>query len=1203
MRRFSHLIRQALLFRHPVPRYRPSARVQWLSSTPFRSCSCSEPQQQSETRHASSTDYRTLGNSQDLFTTSVYSPGSPLFLPNGTHIINKLISFLRTQYLQYGFREVLTPTIYKRSLWEVSGHWQNYKDDMYEVRGRGATGETDGEAGEDESYGLKPMNCPGHCLLFKSQNHSYRDLPIRYADFSPLHRNEVSGSLSGLTRVRRFHQDDGHIFCRPQQIKGEIKSALGFVDLVMTTFGLGPYRLVLSTRPEKDFIGSLELWNSAEAQLREALDQTGKEWALNEGDGAFYGPKIDIQLQDQAGKYHQLSTIQLDMNLPQRFGLEYQVAEGEEDYNPATPGKATPVLVHRANFGSLERFLALLIEQYGGRWPFWLSPRQGIILTVNQDETLVKKAHEAVEKISGFKALRQDSIGAAGQPPQPLSSVDSTFLIDVDMSSQTLGKKIQRAKQMKYNLIFILGPKDVAESRITVDITGQLQSKPDRTAQQLRQMLATRVSETALQNPRAVSLEVDSVHELLVQLDREAPTLSYTKQLETRVAQLEDALAKLRGPQSSPDAVDRTASSPALTDEGSLDPKLANRKGRDGDHNAHGLSTDFEGLKVEHDGRISFHGPTSLFQLPSGVLNPASSISPLAMQVGERKERLVKNAWRERAIEQMATMPEPFQYLLDSYWCWIQPLFNFLYRPAFTRDMKINGPYYSDALLNAILSHSVRWCKTDPRISPILDSFEGGAVFFHRAVSSMYDSLKESYVGIPTIQTLLLLSAHECGQGHRTQAWLYSGMAFRMLDDLGISIDSRKYCDSAHLSDEDIEVRNRLFWSCYFWDKMVSLYFGRSPTLQSSQGCPPKTILDDTSELELWTPHGVVFPEGTHYPPTQAHSTSCFIGMCGLTEILNEILIHIYNPNRQVSGVEFNSCVREQSHNLAVWWDELPVHLKLIPNDLPPYSPPSHVVILNCVYHTVNILLHRPVLCSKWNREAYDKSHLVQCMTSATAILSVFGMYRHTFGDSHVILSIAYSVYTAASIFLLEIQALKYAAPGTLDKLKFCIFALERVKISNPVMTTALNLIYQEIQRLQVTLRISLSIAQMDQQPHSGRPQPEPQQPPPPPQQHLNQQNPTSQRRSPTNHTPMNLSHITSHQPDQSSSGRGPTSIPIARGIDPPPPPPPRQQQQQQQLPPSSYEITPEVFEAFSYAQPITTNMTTADDYGWAGRP
>lgn len=388
---------------------------------------------------------------------------------------------------------------------------------MYEVTGRGAAGEVEGEVGEDESYGLKPMNCPGHCLLFKSQNHSYRDLPVRYADFSPLHRNEVSGALSGLTRVRRFHQDDGHIFCRPQQIKSEIASALGFVDMAMETFGLGPYRLVLSTRPETDYIGSVEMWDNAEGQLREALDSTGREWELNEGDGAFYGPKIDIQLQDQAGKYHQLSTIQLDMNLPQRFGLEYHVAEGEEDYNPATPGVATPVLVHRAIFGSLERFLALLIEQYGGHWPLWLSPRQGIILTVNQDEAVVHQAHEASAKISGFRGLVTNGSAA---PPRPLSSIDSTFLVDVDTTAQTLSKKIQRAKQMKYNLIFILGPRDVANNSISVDVTGQMQSKTDLDAQEFQSLVRNQLGNDALQNPRAVKLQVDEVHPLLVQLEK-----------------------------------------------------------------------------------------------------------------------------------------------------------------------------------------------------------------------------------------------------------------------------------------------------------------------------------------------------------------------------------------------------------------------------------------------------------------------------------------------------------------------------------------------------------------------------------------------------------------------------------------------------------------------------------------------------------
>ena len=460
-------------------------------------------------------DHRALATAQKLFTSSPYAPGSPLFLPNGTHVINKLISFLRAQYRQYGFREVLTPNIYKKSLWEVSGHWQNYKDDMYEVRGRGATGETEGEIGEDESYGLKPMNCPGHCLLFKSQNHSYKELPVRYADFSPLHRNEVSGSLSGLTRVRRFHQDDGHVFCRPHQIGKEITSALSFVDMVMKTFDLGQYRLVLSTRPEKDFIGSIELWDSAEAQLRDALNDGHRTWELSSGNGAFYGPKIDIQLQDWDGKYHQLSTIQLDLNLPRRFELEYHVAEGEPDYNPDTPGKATPVLIHRAIFGSLERFLALLIEYYGGRWPFWLSPHQGIILSVQQDEAVLHRVREASAQLSGFNPVDGD-LGNI----RPLSSLDTTFLIDVDTSSQSLGKKLKRAKEMKYNLIFVLGSRNLDDGTIEVDITGQMEGGRDNTMQKCFRVFSSYMGQEFFKNPRAIKMKIGDVYSLLLQLEK-----------------------------------------------------------------------------------------------------------------------------------------------------------------------------------------------------------------------------------------------------------------------------------------------------------------------------------------------------------------------------------------------------------------------------------------------------------------------------------------------------------------------------------------------------------------------------------------------------------------------------------------------------------------------------------------------------------
>ncbi|KAJ6120954.1 hypothetical protein N7523_005234 [Penicillium sp. IBT 18751x] len=705
-----------------------------------------------------------------------------------------------------------------------------------------------------------------------------------------------------------------------------------------------------------------------------------------------------------------------------------------------------------------------------------------------------------------------------------------------------------------------------------------------------------------------------------------APTLSYTKQLETRVAQLEDALSKLRGRHTEAEA--RKGSSPASVAESS---SSAGRRIKTELDDAQDLAREFDGLNVENDGRISFHGPTSLFQLPSGVASETASTSHYAQELEARKERLINNAWRERAFEQMAVMPEPFQYLLDSHWCWIQPLFNFVYRPAFTRDMKINGPYYSDVLMNAVLSHSVRWCKAEPQVGPLLDSYEGGALFYQRAVTGLFDSLRTGYAGIPTIQVLLLLSAQECGRGNRTQAWLYSGMAFRILDDLGISIDSRKYPGSAHLSDEDIEIRNRLFWSCYFWDKIISLYFGRAPTMQHSRVSPPRMIrmfffptpsimnadnlrVDDTSEIEIWTPHGVTFPDGAHYPPTQAHSTTCFIQMCGLAEILNQILVHIYDPMRQSTEAEFFDCVQDQAKNLGEWWDELPDYLRLVATDLPPYSPPSHIMTLNCLYHTVNILLHRPILCSrgllKARQDAYDKSHLVQCMASATTILSLFDLYRRTFGDNHVVLSLAYSIYTAASIFLLEIQALKYAAPGTLDKLKFCILALERVKLSNPVITTALNLVYQELQKLQIDINIPTG-----SQPENPQPYTQPSHPP-----HASQSPASS---NPSRHVSPGIHHQRQQSRATLSAQGTPAPNPstsLLPGFTFQQPVSNFDLSQMSDVPqmhpthllggmpnavmtvddPGSYEITPEVFEAFSYAQPLTANMAPFDT-NWSG--
>ena len=401
------------------------------------------------------TDHQNLGTQLSLFTGHASSPGSPIFHPDGAHIFLKLQSFLRAQYPLFGIREVITPNLYKKELWQQSGHWNNYKDAMFAV-----TGGSSAAGGEDPNYSLKPMNCPGHCLLYKSQKHSFRDLPIRYADFSPLHRDEISGSLSGLTRVRRFHQDDGHIFCMPEQVKAEIESTLKFVDLTYDTLSVGPYKLVLSTRPDKDYIGTPEKWDMAERQLKEALDQSGRPWSLNPGDGAFYGPKIDIILQDSNGKEHQTATIQLDFQLPHRLQLQYETTAEE---------KGIPVLIHRAVLGSIERFMALLIEKYRGRWPFWLSPRPMIILTVSDDPEIVEYADRTRQMLS---MPMSDSSGAY-KPSKAYPAFALSYPIDVDFRSETVAKKVANAKAKNYNLICVIGRDNVKAGDISVDITTQ----------------------------------------------------------------------------------------------------------------------------------------------------------------------------------------------------------------------------------------------------------------------------------------------------------------------------------------------------------------------------------------------------------------------------------------------------------------------------------------------------------------------------------------------------------------------------------------------------------------------------------------------------------------------------------------------------------------------------------------------------------
>ena len=263
------------------------------------------------------------------------------------------MDFIKEQYWKRGFQEVISPNMYNAKLWKTSGHWDHYAENMFRFDV------------EKEAFGLKPMNCPGHCLIFDHRPRPYKELPLRMADFGVLHRNELSGALTGLTRVRRFQQDDAHIFCRPDQIKEEMAGCLDFLKFVYGVFGF-TYQLRLSTRPEK-FLGDIEVWNKAEKDLSDSLDSMEIPWKLNPGDGAFYGPKIDITLQDALKRHHQCATIQLDFQLPVRFNLNYIDDKGEKQH---------PVMIHRAILGSVERMIAVLTESYGGKWPFWLSPRQ-----------------------------------------------------------------------------------------------------------------------------------------------------------------------------------------------------------------------------------------------------------------------------------------------------------------------------------------------------------------------------------------------------------------------------------------------------------------------------------------------------------------------------------------------------------------------------------------------------------------------------------------------------------------------------------------------------------------------------------------------------------------------------------------------------------------------------------------------------------
>lgn len=370
---------------------------------------------------AAQRNHRKIGKDQKLFFFHELSPGSCFFQPHGAHIYNTLVEFMKSEYRKRGFHEVITPNIYNAKLWQMSGHWEHFSENMFSF-------ETD-----RDTYALKPMNCPGHCLIFDNGVRSWRELPVRMADFGVLHRNESEAALTGLTRVRRFQQDDAHIFCTAEQIKEEIDGCLDFLSSVYKTFGFS-VQLVLSTRPE-NFMGDLDVWNAAEQDLEQSLNKFGQPWSLNPGDGAFYGPKIDVTITDALNRPHQCGTIQLDFQLPIRFDLSY-VTETLE--------KKRPVIIHRAILGSIERQIAILTENYAGKWPFWLSPRQ--IMVVPVDPKFTDYAEQTAKQLH-----------------------DDGYQVEIDATAGlTFNKKIRNAQVAQFNFILVVGEKEKNNRTVNV---------------------------------------------------------------------------------------------------------------------------------------------------------------------------------------------------------------------------------------------------------------------------------------------------------------------------------------------------------------------------------------------------------------------------------------------------------------------------------------------------------------------------------------------------------------------------------------------------------------------------------------------------------------------------------------------------------------------------------------------------------------
>jgi len=405
-----------------------------------------DPKQMTEYKHfleeAAKRDHRRIGKDQELFFFHELSPGSAFWLPHGARIYNTLVEFIKEEYRKRGYSEVISPNMFNSELWKTSGHWQHYAKDMFKVEV------------EKETFALKPMNCPGHCLIFGSRDRSYRELPIRMADFGVLHRNEASGALTGLTRVRRFQQDDAHVFCTVDQIEDEVSQLFDFLKYVYGLFGF-TFKLELSTRPENK-LGDEATWDQAERMLANALNKfVPGEWEENPGDGAFYGPKIDITISDALKRRFQCATIQLDFQLPQQFKLSYRSGEnvtaGEREAAPKDgPAEAAedkdrkrPVMIHRAIMGSVERFTAILTEHFAGKWPFWLSPRQAIVVPI----------------AATHKAYAQEVQKALW---------DAGIYAEADLSDVTLNKKIRNAEIAQHNFILTVGTEEMEAKSVNV---------------------------------------------------------------------------------------------------------------------------------------------------------------------------------------------------------------------------------------------------------------------------------------------------------------------------------------------------------------------------------------------------------------------------------------------------------------------------------------------------------------------------------------------------------------------------------------------------------------------------------------------------------------------------------------------------------------------------------------------------------------